>query len=133
HHLAPPLLSRGVDARGRPLKRAFGPAIRPLFSVLAGLKGLRGTPFDPFGHTAERKMERGLIGWFESLMAQCVREVTPDTAGIWAEILAAPMEIRGFGPIKHDAVAAARARVEALLASAARPDGRMKVADSTVD
>ncbi|MDZ7602855.1 MAG: indolepyruvate ferredoxin oxidoreductase family protein [Hoeflea sp.] len=116
HHLAPPLLSSGVDARGRPLKRAFGPGIRPLFSVLARLKGVRGTVVDPFGHTAERKMERALIGWFEALMARCEREITPDTAAIWAQILAAPMDIRGFGPVKQEAVAKTRTRVEALLA-----------------
>ena len=32
------------------------------FGVLAKLKGLRGAPFDIFGYTAERKMERALIG-----------------------------------------------------------------------
>ena len=78
-------------------------------------------------------MERGLIDWFEALMARCERDITPETAGRWAEILAAPMEIRGFGPVKHAAAGATRARVEALIGSAARPAGRTKVAVSTAD
>ena len=115
HHLAPPLLGGGTDARGRPLKREFGPVIRPLFAVLARIKGLRGTVFNPFGHSAERKMERQLIGWFETLMARCERDITEATANVWAQILAAPMEIRGYGPVKHEAVLKTRAKVESLL------------------
>ncbi|OCW56792.1 indolepyruvate ferredoxin oxidoreductase family protein [Hoeflea olei] len=115
HHLAPPLLTNGVDARGRPLKRRFGPAIRPVFAGLARLKGLRGTALDPFGYTAERKMERALIGWFEALMDRCTAEITGQTVDTWAKVLAAPMEIRGFGPVKHEAVARVQAEVEALL------------------
>jgi len=116
HHFAPPLLASGKDARGRPLKRAFGPAIRPALSLLARLKSLRGTMFDPFGYTAERKMERELIGWFEALLTRCEREISPTNAPMWAEVLSAPMEIRGYGPVKHEAVLKVRAQVEALLA-----------------
>ncbi len=115
HHFAPPLLGGATDARGRPLKRAFGPAIRPVLSALARLKGLRGTALDPFGYTAERKMERGLIAWFEALMARCEEEITPADAQIWTQVLAAPMEIRGYGPVKHEAATKTRENVEALL------------------
>ena len=115
HHFAPPFLGGGKDARGRPFKRAFGPSIKPLLSALARLKTLRGTAFDPFGYTAERKTERELIGWFEGLMARCGQEITPANAGIWAQVLSAPMEIRGYGPVKHEAVTRTKAKVEALL------------------
>jgi len=115
HHFAPPLLDSNKDARGRPQKRAFGPAIRPVLAVLARFKGLRGTALDPFGYTAERKMERALIAWFEALMARCEQEITPANAQIWVQVLSAPMEIRGYGPVKHEAVTKARAKVEALL------------------
>ena len=36
--------------------------------MLARLKFLRGTPFDLFGYTSERRMERDLIGWYETLL-----------------------------------------------------------------
>jgi len=115
HHFAPPLLGSGKDARGRPLKRAFGSGMRPVLSLLARLKGLRGTALDPFGYTAERKMERGLIEWFEALMARCELEISPANAHIWAQVLSAPMEIRGYGPVKHEAADKAKAKVKALL------------------
>jgi indolepyruvate ferredoxin oxidoreductase len=56
-HLAPPMLP-GHDASGRPKKRAFGAWVMSMFKVLAWLKPLRGTSFDLFGYTAERRMER---------------------------------------------------------------------------
>ena len=52
YHLAPPFLPSKPDARGRPRKRAFGQWIQMPLAMLARLKGLRGTPFDPFGYTA---------------------------------------------------------------------------------
>ena len=70
YHLAPPILSSGKDARGRPLKRQFGPWIEPAFRMLARLKFLRGTPLDVFGYTSERQMERGLIDWYETLVTR---------------------------------------------------------------
>src|SRR5258708_39204637 len=49
--LAPPFLSRGVDALGRPGKRAFGSWMMTAFKLLAKMRGLRGTAFDIFGQT----------------------------------------------------------------------------------
>jgi len=116
HHLAPPFLAAGVDARGRPLKRAFGPWIRLPFRLLARMKRLRGTAFDLFGRTAERRMERELIVWFEGLAARAAAEATPATRDAWAAILAMPQQIRGYGPVKEDAAAKVRREVNAALA-----------------
>ena len=56
-HLAPPLFARrGPD--GKPVKRAYGPGTLRLFRLLARLRRLRGTRFDPFGYTAERRRAR---------------------------------------------------------------------------
>uniref|UniRef100_UPI0026EB0937 indolepyruvate ferredoxin oxidoreductase family protein n=1 Tax=Phenylobacterium aquaticum TaxID=1763816 RepID=UPI0026EB0937 len=64
--LAPPILAP-KDAQGRPKKIAFGGWMLEFgFPVLARLKGLRGTPFDLFGHSAERRMERQLITDYET-------------------------------------------------------------------
>ncbi len=64
YHLAPPVISQeGSD--GRPKKRAFGAWIERFYPLLARGKVLRGTPFDPFGRTAERRMERELIAEYE--------------------------------------------------------------------
>lgn len=59
-NLAPPLLPRRVS-QGRMLKRDFGPWMLHAFQRLVRLKRLRGTPFDVFGHTAERRKERRVI------------------------------------------------------------------------
>ncbi|MDN2565806.1 indolepyruvate ferredoxin oxidoreductase family protein [Aquibium sp. A9E412] len=111
HHLAPPFLAGGTDARGRPLKRRFGPWIRLPFAALARLKRLRGTAFDPFGRTAERRMERRLIAWYGEHVRRALPLVGRVEASRLAEALALPMQIRGYGPVK----AAAAERVEAEL------------------
>lgn len=115
YHLAPPLWPTGHDARGRPLKRRFsGALMRPAFAMLSRMKGLRGTLLDPFGRHPERRMERELITWFEDLLARAGREAGQDLSR-WRAILAAPMGIRGYGPVKADAANAVRAEVAAKL------------------
>ena len=71
-HLAPPILG-GTDASGRPQKREFGPWMLGAFGVLRRFKVLRGTPLDPFGYTAERRMERALIAEYERDMDAVLR------------------------------------------------------------
>jgi indolepyruvate ferredoxin oxidoreductase len=121
HHLAPPFLASGLDARGRPLKRAFGPWIRVPFRLLARMKRLRGTAFDPFGYAAERKMERELIVWFEKLAARAAAEVTPANCEAWAAVMAMPQQIRGYGPVKEAAAAKVRTEVDAALVDLTAP------------
>jgi indolepyruvate ferredoxin oxidoreductase len=104
YHLAPPILSSGKDARGRPLKRQFGPWIQPAFRLLARLKFLRGTAFDVFGYTRERRMERGLVGWYEALIAELLPRLGEETIEPIVKSAALPMQIRGYGPVKEIAV-----------------------------
>jgi indolepyruvate ferredoxin oxidoreductase len=117
YHLAPPILPARKDARGRPLKRQFGAWIEPAFRMLAHLKMLRGTPLDIFGYTRERRMERNLIGWYESLLTELLPLLHAETVGPLAEIAALPMEIRGYGPVKEAAVEKVTAKVSSLRAA----------------
>ncbi|MDB9838649.1 indolepyruvate ferredoxin oxidoreductase family protein [bacterium] len=119
YHLAPPVLSaKGAD--GRPKKRAFGAILEKGLPYLAKLKGLRGTPFDPFGYSAERKMERSLIAQFEGDMALLLS--MPDAPADVAMALAAlPQEIRGFGPVKDANVRKVAKKREELLAALRQP------------
>ncbi len=78
-NLAPPILSNGTDALGRPKKRAFGAWMMPMFKVLAGLRGLRGTAFDIFGRSADRKLERELITSYEKDVATALDALSPAT------------------------------------------------------
>ncbi|MBM9594409.1 indolepyruvate ferredoxin oxidoreductase family protein [Roseitranquillus sediminis] len=116
YHLAPPVLSTH-DTAGRPRKRRFAQWIERLFPVLAKGKVLRGTPFDPFGRTAERRLERALIRQYEADMAEVLPQVTPETLEIAAALARLPLQIRGFGPVKAAHEQAAAKRREELLAS----------------
>ncbi len=121
YHLAPPFLPSRRDARGRPRKRAFGQWIQVPLTVLARLKGLRGTRFDPFGYAAERRVERELIGWYEGLIEQVLGRL--DTAPLpnLIAIAGAPMEIRGYGPVKDAAIGKVKSNIERLLTELPTP------------
>lgn len=117
YHLAPPFMPGRKDARGLTRKRAFGSWVQTPLGILAKMKRFRGTPFDIFGYTAERKMERGLIAWFEDLLEQCQAKITGQNAETWLKILEAPMRIRGFGPVKQEAVREIKAEIANLLST----------------
>ncbi|MBR1203260.1 MULTISPECIES: indolepyruvate ferredoxin oxidoreductase family protein [unclassified Bradyrhizobium] len=126
YHLAPPLLPARLDARGRPRKRAFGQWIQTPLRLLARLKGLRGTPFDVFGYTAERLAERELIGWYEALIETMLGKLDATHLPDLVALAKAPMEIRGYGPVKDEAIEKTKAevaRLTALLTSAPSDSG----------
>ena len=99
YHLAPPLLS-GKGQDGRPKKRQFGAWFDKASRTLAKLKFLRETPFDVFGYTAERRMERFLITEFEVLVERMQLEYDPARHNIWHELMGLPQIVLGFGPVK---------------------------------
>lgn len=116
YHLAPPMLS-SEGPNGRPRKKEYGQGMERWFGLLARMKGLRGTPIDIFGRTAERKMERGLIKQYERDMAEIIRDHgknAPDAALALAKL---PRDIRGFGPVKLANETKAAKRREELLAA----------------
>jgi indolepyruvate ferredoxin oxidoreductase len=121
YHLAPPFLPARRDARGRPRKRAFGQWIQVPLAMLARLKGLRATPFDPFGYTRERRAERELIAWYEGLIGRMLGKLGTARLPDLVAIARAPMEIRGYGPVKDAAIAKVKAEVERLLAELPTP------------
>jgi indolepyruvate ferredoxin oxidoreductase len=114
-HLAPPLLARD-PVTGEPRKRRFGPWMMPLFRILARQRRLRGTPFDPFGRTAERRMERRLIAEYETILGEIAAVLSPDNHALAIEIASLPEEMRGFGHIKQRNVERTKAREAELLA-----------------
>ncbi len=120
-NLAPPILSSGVDALGRPRKRAFGEWMMPVFRFLAKLKVLRGTPLDIFGYSADRKLERELISSYEKDVATVLGLLSPATMDTAVELLSLPDRIRGFGPVKANAAKEAEARHAQLAADLANP------------
>jgi len=114
-HMAPPILGR-KDSEGRPLKSKYGPWMFRALKLLARLRGLRGTPFDIFGYSAERKAERRAIKDYARLADEMIAGLTAENIGLAAEIARLPLKIRGFGHVKA-ANAGAVAKEEAALAA----------------
>lgn len=96
YNLHPPLLR----ALGMKKKLKLGGWFRGPLRMLASLKGLRGTPFDPFGYAAVRREERALIGWYEQLVRECLEHATTENLALAQEIVALPEQIRGYEEIK---------------------------------
>jgi indolepyruvate ferredoxin oxidoreductase len=115
-HLAPPLLAERDPATGHLKKRTYGPWMLTAFRLLARLRGLRGTPFDIFGRTAERRCERQLIGEYETVLDEITASLAPQNRAAAAELAALPLEIRGFGHIKEANIARTKAKEAGLVA-----------------
>ena len=114
-NLAPPMLSKpGPD--GRPMKREFGPWLERPLRVLARMRWLRGTPFDPFGYTTERRMERALTRQYEKDLKEVLPKLSDATRDAIVALAALPLDIRGFGPVKAANEVKAAKRREELLA-----------------
>ncbi len=114
-HLAPPLLARRNKTTGEPRKMSFGPWMLSVFGVLAKLKFLRGTALDPFGYTAERKVEQQLVRDYETLLDELLAKLSPENHDLAVGLAAIPEKIRGFGPVKQRHIAGAKADEAALL------------------
>jgi indolepyruvate ferredoxin oxidoreductase len=84
------------------------------FAMLSKFKFLRGTPFDPFGYTHERRMERRLVAEYLELLDTITAELTPLNHAAAVALASIPEKIRGYGPIKQRTLAAAKAEEKAL-------------------
>jgi indolepyruvate ferredoxin oxidoreductase len=114
-HLSPPLGARIDPLSGRPFKKIYGPWMMQAFAVLAKMKLLRGTPFDIFGRTAERRMERQLIADYRRTVESLLSRMQPANAATAIEIASVPEMIRGFGLVKAANVEKAQQREAELL------------------
>ncbi len=119
-HLAPPLFAKR-DEQGRLHKKEYGPWMFKAFGLLARLKGLRGSRFDIFGHTAERRGERQLIADYERTLQELLGSLDAGRLALAVEIASIPEHIRGYGHVKEAHLHDARAREAALLATWRNP------------
>jgi indolepyruvate ferredoxin oxidoreductase len=116
--LAPPLLASRDKVTGHLRKREFGSWIFRAFELLTRFKFLRGTAFDPFGYTAERRMERALPSEYSAMIFRYLDTAKPQD---WPRLVALAKSaelVRGYGHIKEANVAKFRgecARVEAAI------------------
>ncbi|WP_295364923.1 indolepyruvate ferredoxin oxidoreductase family protein [Arenimonas sp.] len=120
-NLAPPLLAKR-DADGHLVKKEFGPWMFTAFKLLAKMKGLRGTAFDIFGKTEERRMERQLIADYAKQVDALLERLDGGNVGLATEIASVREHIRGYGHVKEAHFAKAKAREAELLARWQTPD-----------
>jgi indolepyruvate ferredoxin oxidoreductase len=120
-HLAPPLLARRDKTTGEPKKMKFGRWMLPVFRLLAKGKRLRGTAWDLFGYTRERRLERRMIADCEALLDELTERLSPATHATAVALASLPLEIRGFGHIKQRNYDLAKGREAALLAELRNP------------
>jgi indolepyruvate ferredoxin oxidoreductase len=127
YHLAPPLLAP-KNAKGELVKKTYGGWMKRAFGVLAKFKGLRGTAFDVFGYTAERRMERALIVEYRALVDELLASLSADRLDDAVALAKLPDEIRGYGHVKERHLAKARAKWDAQLAAWRANRGAAKAA-----
>jgi indolepyruvate ferredoxin oxidoreductase len=115
-NLAPPVFS-GIDPNtGRPKKRQFGSWMLPVFRTLRRLRFLRGRHFDIFGYSKERRAERRLIADYERLMQMVIMQLCERNFDTALTLLTLPQMVRGYGPVKMQAIADYEDKRKTLLA-----------------
>jgi indolepyruvate ferredoxin oxidoreductase len=110
YNLHPPLLR----ALGLKNKLKLGPWFGSVFGVLARMKVLRGTPLDPFGFAAVRRVERQLPGEYRSLVEKALVGLSPESHERAVKLAGLPDVIRGYEEIKLRNVQRFRDEVRAL-------------------
>ncbi|CAN5126082.1 indolepyruvate ferredoxin oxidoreductase family protein [soil metagenome] len=120
YHLAPPLMASKND-KGELQKQSFGPWMLTGFKLLTRLKGLRGTPFDVFGRTDERREERALIVEYRASLEEVLAGLTPGNHAAAVEIARIPELIKGYGHVKAHHLATARPQWTALMQAFREP------------
>ncbi len=113
-HMAPPLIARAGPHGEAPRKMELGRWLMPAMRLLAAAKRLRGTPFDMFGWTHERRTERALVGDYEAMIEALLTGLSAANLPIAIQIAGVPDRIRGYGHIKLASIVAARAQWQEL-------------------
>lgn len=128
YHLAPPLFSRKDPDTGHLKKSEYGAWMSLVFRALSRLKFLRGTRFDVFGYTAERRMERQLIKDYIEIIDKIVESAEVINADVVRELLALPDEIRGFGHVKEANFTAVKVKWDSLVSRLTEPQSEKMAA-----
>ena len=121
-HMAPPIIGKKDNVTGLPVKTTFGPWMERMLPLLAKFKLLRGTPFDPFGRSDDRKLERKLIHQYEQIVNEIMSGLTADNHRLAIELASYPEFIRGYGHIKRQHVEEIQPKVDDLLIAWRQPE-----------
>ncbi|MFC8125695.1 indolepyruvate ferredoxin oxidoreductase family protein [Streptomyces sp. NPDC057302] len=109
-NLHPPVLR----ALGMQRKIRLGGWFRPGFTALYGMRGLRGTAFDPFGRAQVRKVERALAEDYAERVSHLLAGLTAANHEVAVQIAQLPDLVRGYEEVKLRSVETYRARLREL-------------------
>jgi indolepyruvate ferredoxin oxidoreductase len=99
------------------------------FRALAAMKGLRGTAFDIFGRTPERREERALIQEYDELIGELIAGLNSDNHALAVSLASLPEAIRGYGHVKSANLTKTRTEWRRLLATWRAPSARRQAAE----
>ncbi len=128
-HLAPPLLTKRHPETGLRDKRTYGAWMLPVMGLLAKMKRLRGTVFDIFGYSAERRRERRLIDDYEALIGEVIEGLNHDNHPLAVRIASLPEGIRGYGHVKEQHIANVAAEQDDLMKAWRTPESMTTAAE----
>ena len=114
YNVAPPMLGWIKNRNGTPKKFRIGGWLGGVFSVLAKMKGVRGTPFDLFGLSGERRRERKFRDEKLALMLAMARDRETFSPERYDALLEAVLSVRGYGYVKEASMDAAEAVISEL-------------------
>jgi len=115
YHMAPPIFGVKKGPLGRPKKYEFGPWMKAALGIMRRMRFLRGTAFDIFGMTAERRMQRAMITDYEKLVEEVLSELKHDNFTAAVELLSKVRDVRGYGPVFDEAVEKYEKQLPALI------------------
>jgi len=128
YHFAPPLLVAIDPASGEPVKREFGPWMKPLLRLLASFRRIRGSALDPFARSAERRLDLALIREYEACVDALLASLADANHATAVEIATLPERVRGFGRVRARAAEEMRARRAELMVQLGRSAEQVAVA-----
>jgi indolepyruvate ferredoxin oxidoreductase len=108
-NLAPQLFNARdpLTGRARKFELRFG-LVEPVFTVLAALRRVRGTPLDVFGMTKHRREERQRIEDYRRLVVDLLDRLNDHNYDTAVQIASIPEMIRGYDSVKDESVQEAR-------------------------
>jgi indolepyruvate ferredoxin oxidoreductase len=116
YHLAPPLLSRPDPTTGKIVKRRYGSWMMGAFHWLARARMLRGSRWDIFARSPERKLAHQLLADFEDDLALILDKLDAGKLSAAIELARWPEQVRGFGHVRKKSALAGRRQREILRA-----------------
>ncbi|MDB2433237.1 hypothetical protein N9W66_03750 [Luminiphilus sp.] len=93
-------ISKANPTTGKVKKYEFGSWLMPVFRILAKLKCLRGTRWDVFGLTSERRQEREDLARYQADLTLVFDRLTPDNYRTANQLMRLPEQLRGYGHVK---------------------------------